>query len=77
MAILALLAAQEDRAVAYGYLLLYNLLFITPLVTILLLASSRPLLVQLSRWQRQHRERVRMAIGAGVTTLGLMLLAAI
>lgn len=77
LAILALLAAQPDRLAAYGYLLLYNALVIVPLLAILMVASSRPLLVRLSRWQRQHRERVRLAIGSSVALLGLLLLAAI
>ena len=77
LAIVALLAAQQHPLAAYGYLLLYNVLFIAPLLAILVVASSRPLLARLSRWQREHRERVRCAIGAGVTALGLLLLAAI
>ena len=77
LAIVALLAAQHNPLTAYGYLLLYNVLFIAPLLAILVLASSRPLLTRLARWQREHRERVRLVIGAGVTALGLLLLGAI
>lgn len=77
LAILALLAAQREPLTAYAYLLLYNLLFIAPLLAILAFASSRPVLVRLSRWQREYRERVRLVMGAGVTALGLMLLTVI
>lgn len=77
LAIVALLAAQRNPLAVYGYLVLYNLMFIVPLLAILAIASSRRALAQLSRWQREHRERVRLAIGTGVTALGLALLAAI
>ena len=77
LAVLSLLAAQEQGVTAYGYLVVYNLLFVLPLVAILFAASSRPVLARLARWQERHRERVRFAIGSGVVVLGLGLLAII
>lgn len=74
LAVLALLAADPSPK-AYGYLVLYNLLFVAPLLAILAVASSRPALARLARWQRRHRERVRLVIGGTVVTLGLGLLA--
>ncbi len=41
IAIISLLALQDSFAVSYGYLLVYNVMFILPLVVILLISSSR------------------------------------
>jgi cytochrome c biogenesis protein CcdA len=56
VAIVALLAAQPNPLAAYGYLVLYNVMFIVPLWAILAMGSSRGALAQLSGWQREHRE---------------------
>jgi cytochrome c biogenesis protein CcdA len=77
LAVLSLLAVDEQPVRAYSYLVLYNVLFVAPLLAILAVASSRRTLARLARWQERHRERVRLAIGATVITLGLGLLAAI
>jgi cytochrome c biogenesis protein CcdA len=77
LAVLSLLATETSPLQAYGYLVLYNALFVAPLLAILAVASSRKTLAYLARWQQRHRERVRFALGAGVITLGLALLAII
>jgi len=75
IAIVSLLALQTDFAVSYGYLLIYNIMFILPLVTILLIASSRTGLNRLARWNLHHRDGVKLALGGGVVVLGLAILA--
>ena len=42
LAVLSPLALQPTALLGYGYLVLYNVVFILPLVAILSLASARP-----------------------------------
>jgi cytochrome c biogenesis protein CcdA len=75
LAVLALLAAQPSAAAGYGYLLVYNLVFIAPLVGILLAAGSRPALTQVKRWHTYHGRSLRLVLGALSVLLGLLVLA--
>ena len=75
LAVLSLLAAQGSALTGFAYLLLYNLMFILPLVAVLVLASSRPTLNRLAHWNIHHREWVRLALGSGVIIMGLLILA--
>lgn len=77
LAVLALLAAQPSALAGYGYLVLYNVLFVLPLVGILVLASARPALNRLARWNLHHRESVRLALGSGVVLMGFAILATV
>lgn len=77
LAVLSLLALQPTALLGYGYLLLYNVVFILPLIAILLLAASRPTLNRLAHWNLHHKEWVRLGIGSGVVTMGLLLLATV
>ena len=74
LAVLSLLAAQRSAIAGFGYLLLYNLMFILPLAGILVLASARPALNTLAHWNLRHRERVRLALGSGVVLMGFVIL---
>jgi cytochrome c biogenesis protein CcdA len=77
LAVLSLLAAQPSALAGFGYLLLYNALFVLPLVVILLLASARPALNRLAHWNLHHREWVRLGLGTGVVLMGFVILATI
>ncbi|MHB1005997.1 MAG: cytochrome c biogenesis CcdA family protein [Chloroflexota bacterium] len=74
LAVLALLATQATQLEGFAYLVLYNLAFIAPLVLILLVASSRPLLNRLGRWQLHHRGALKLAMGSTTVLLGLAIL---
>jgi cytochrome c biogenesis protein CcdA len=76
LAVLALLSAQPT-VTAFGYLVLYNLMFIIPLVGVLIAASARPALNKLARWNLHHKEGVRLALGLGVIVMGLAILATV
>lgn len=77
LAVLSLLAMQPTALLGYGYLLLYNLVFILPLIAILAAAASRPTLRHLAHWNLHHKEWVRLAIGSGVVAMGLLILATV
>lgn len=74
LAVLSLLAAQPSALLGYALLVLYNVVFILPLVGILLLASARPWLNRLAHWNLHHKEWVRLALGSGVVLMGFVIL---
>jgi len=77
LGVLSLLALQPTAMLGFGYLVLYNIIFILPLAIILILASSRPTLSQLAHWNLHHKEWVRLALGGGVVGMGLIILATV
>lgn len=77
LAILALLALQPSRWLGFAYLVLYNVMFILPLVGLLIAASARPTLRRLARWNRIHHDHVRLAMGVMVIGVGLWILATV
>jgi cytochrome c biogenesis protein CcdA len=77
LAVLSLLAAQASALAGFGYLVLYNALFVLPLVGILLLASARPTLNRLAHWNLHHREWVRLGLGTAVVLMGFAILVTI
>ncbi|HLA96841.1 MAG TPA: cytochrome c biogenesis protein CcdA [Anaerolineales bacterium] len=77
LAVLSLLALQPSALLGYAYLVLYNLVFVLPLVVILVAASARPALNRLAHWNLHHKEWVRLALGSGVVAMGLVILATV
>jgi len=77
LGVLSLLALQPSALLGYGYLILYNLIFVLPLVVILIAASARPTLNRLAHWNLHHKEWVRLALGSGVVVMGLLILATV
>ncbi|MBI4338247.1 MAG: hypothetical protein HY683_10520 [Chloroflexi bacterium] len=77
LAILSMLALQDNFVRSYLYLVLYNVMFIVPLVAILAAVSARPALNRLAHWNLHHREGVRLGLGTGVVVLGLAILATV
>jgi cytochrome c biogenesis protein CcdA len=77
LGVLGLLALQPTTLLGYGYLVLYNIVFVLPLAAILLLASSRPTLNRLAHWNIHHKEWVRLVLGGGVVVMGLLILATV
>lgn len=77
LGVLSLLALQPTALLGYGYLVLYNLVFVLPLVVILIAASARPTLNRLAHWNLHHKEPVRLILGSGVVLMGLAILATV
>ena len=77
LGVLSLLALQPSALLGYGYLVLYNVVFVLPLVVILAAATARPTLHHLAHWNLHHREWVRLALGGGVVAMGLAILATV
>ena len=77
LGVISLLALQPSALLGYSYLVLYNLIFVLPLVVILIAASARPTLNRLAHWNLHHKEWVRLALGGGVVVMGLLILATV
>ena len=58
-----------------GYLIMYNLIFILPLLLILLIASDQTLLAKVQAWQQGERKAMRWGGGAAMVALGMVIFA--
>ena len=74
LGVLSLLALQPSALLGYTFLVLYNLVFVLPLIVILVAASARPTLNRLAHWNIHHKEWVRLVLGGGVVVMGLIIL---
>jgi cytochrome c biogenesis protein CcdA len=77
LGVLSLLALQPTALMGYGYLVLYNVVFVLPLAVILVAASARPTLNRLAHWNLHHKELLRLILGGGVVAMGLAILATV
>jgi cytochrome c biogenesis protein CcdA len=71
--VLGLLHDQVTYYTGVSYLLLYNLIFILPLVLILLVASDRALLASVQAWQQSERKAMRWGGGVAMMALGALI----
>ena len=71
--VLGLLHDQTTYLNGLGYLLLYNLIFILPLVIILLLAGDRQLLTKIQAWQAREKKLMRLGGGIAIIVLGIII----
>jgi cytochrome c-type biogenesis protein len=74
LAVLALLTAQTTFAAGVGYLVLYNVVFVAPLVVLLALAASPPVYRRLARWQLHQRLALKLATSVVTISVGLLTL---
>ncbi|MEK7574538.1 MAG: cytochrome c biogenesis protein CcdA [Patescibacteria group bacterium] len=71
--VLGLLHDQGTYLVGVGYLLLYNLIFILPLVVILLIASENALLEKVKAWKKAETKHMRIWGGIAMIILGIII----
>lgn len=74
VAILGLLAARTTFLEGLGYLYLYNVMYILPLLAILGAVSSRPAAHAATRWERAHAKSFKAFLAAGMVGIGVLLL---
>lgn len=72
--VLGLLHDQGTYLAGVGYLLLYNLIFILPLVVILFLASERSVVARVQEWKKSGTKSMRLWGGVAMVILGLLVL---
>jgi cytochrome c biogenesis protein CcdA len=75
LAVIGLLHDRATHAVGLGYLLLYNAIFVLPLVVILLLAADRALLARVEAWKKRNSGAMRLWGGQAMVLLGLLIFA--
>jgi len=73
LAITALLAKSFDLP-AFLYLLLYNFIFVLPLLVILCMISFGASTLKLKRWRQEKRPWMNLALGALMISLGTFLI---
>ena len=74
VAILGLLGSQTSFWEGFGYLAVYNLMFIMPLVIILILALNPVMGAKIQAWERASSHKVRGITGGVMALIGLALL---
>ena len=73
MSALGLLHDKASQRVGFGYLLLYNLIFVLPLVIMLALASEQSFLGKLEVWKNRHTEDMRLWTGIAAIILAFII----
>jgi len=71
--VLGLLHDQETYFSGVGYLFLYNLIFILPLVIILFIASNGALIEKVREWKKAETKYMRLLGGIAMVILGLII----
>lgn len=74
LATVALLSLKETFWQGALYLLVYNVMFILPLVLIFLFAMNKKVLAKLQKWQGKQAGRAKLISGSLMTLLGILLL---
>jgi len=75
VSIITLLNAKTTAAWGVTYLVLYNVMFVVPLVGILLAAGNRTTAKSWAQWERTHALDFRLWYGAAMIALGIAMLA--
>jgi cytochrome c-type biogenesis protein len=70
--VLGLLHDQASFMAGLGYLMLYNTVFVLPLIVILLIASDRTLLAKVQEWKTRRTRGMRLWGGGAMVGLGVV-----
>jgi cytochrome c biogenesis protein CcdA len=73
-AITALLASRTTFFTGFLYLLLYNFMFVLPLIVLLALAANPYILVKMGEWQQKQKRTQRLIMGLFMIALGAAIL---
>lgn len=74
VAIIGLLALKATYWTGLGYLLLYNVMFVVPLIIILLFSSNKYSVEKLTVWEQSESKVMRLAAGLTMVILGVIIL---
>lgn len=74
LATIALLAARETFFKGLGYLLIYNFVFVLPLIVILVFAGNEKVLNKVKNWQKKYGRTSNLILGLAMLGLGISLL---
>ena len=71
--VLGLLHDGATYLKGFGYLILYNLIFVSPLVVILLIASEKQLVEKVQGWRKRETKIMRLGAGFAMMMLGALI----
>jgi cytochrome c biogenesis protein CcdA len=74
VAVITLLNAKTTMAWGVGYLALYNVMFVLPLIAILMAAGNRVTAKAWAGWERHHALDIRLWYGLAMVAFGLVML---
>lgn len=74
VAITALLASKTTFLTGFLYLLLYNFMFVLPLIILLALSTNPYTLVKLGNWQQKHKKTQKIVMGLLMIIIGALIL---
>ncbi|MCK5617390.1 hypothetical protein KAR91_86810, partial [Candidatus Pacearchaeota archaeon] len=74
VAVLGLLAAKTTYFGGLGYLYIYNIMFVLPLIFILVGISNKPVAKKLAKWERSSSQWIRLFSGLVMIALGVIIL---
>jgi cytochrome c biogenesis protein CcdA len=72
--VIGLLRDQVTYFTGFGYLLLYNIILLVPLVAVLLIAADKSVLEQMQQWKRANLHGFRFSAGIAMIILGVLIL---
>lgn len=74
LAVLGYLRAKESFTSGVIYLLLYNLMFVLPLIIIYLAATNRVVVEKMTNWQEKQGRKMHLVLAALMIALGVSIL---
>lgn len=74
IAILGILAIKTTFLEGLTYLLVYNIMFVAPLLIVLLMATNRRIVGKMEKWQKAEREKMKLLAGIVMMALGIIVL---
>ncbi|MBS3149459.1 hypothetical protein J4455_02075 [Candidatus Woesearchaeota archaeon] len=74
LSITSLLLANSTYMQGLGYLLLYNIMFVLPLVLILVFASTTKIVNKVTKWEESEKKYIKLIAGIIMILLGLLIL---
>ncbi len=74
VAITALLASKTTYFIGIGYLLLYNFMYVLPLIILLFLATNPLSLAKLTEFRQKHERTEKLIMGLLLIALGVVIL---
>jgi cytochrome c biogenesis protein CcdA len=71
--VIGLLRDQVTYYAGFGYLLLYNLILIVPLIAVLWVSADKILLQKMEEWKRTNTRGVRIWAGIAMLIIGTLI----
>lgn len=71
--VIGLLRDQVTYMTGFGYLLLYNLILIAPLVVVLFIAAKKVLVEKIALWKRDNLGAVKLWAGIAMIIIGILI----